>query len=225
VSDAVETPLAPPEILPLFPLAGALLLPGNWLPLNVFEPRYRALVTDVMESHRHLGIIQPLPTPDWPALEIPEQPELYPVGATGYIDRCEPQSDGRFLILLRGLTRFRIRHELELLNGYRRVTADYEEFAEDLREHRVILDPRPVLAALDAYSNAHQLSFDLDMLTGLPGSLLVNGLAGALPFSAQQKQALLEAPDLLARQDLLFDLMGSTGSPGPPIETAPITVN
>src|SRR5262245_59168458 len=126
-----------PEVLPVFPLTGSLLLPGNFLPLNVFEVRYRNMVADALEGERFIGMIQPLvPSPDnWPALFPPtENPELYRVGCAGRIERCEPQADGRYLIVLRGVSRFRVRQELPLVRGYRRVLADYGDFASDPAE-------------------------------------------------------------------------------------------
>src|SRR5436309_1107915 len=112
----------PPSPLPLLPLTGSLLLPGNFLPLNIFEPRYRNLVADAVEEGQHIGLIQPfVPRQDnWPALDLPpDNPELYEVGCAGRIERCEPQADGRFLLLLKGVTRFRVRQELPLVRGYR----------------------------------------------------------------------------------------------------------
>jgi Lon protease-like protein len=199
-----------PSVLPVFPLTGSLLLPGNWMPLNVFEPRYRNLVADAMEGDRHIGMIQPLvPHQDnWPALEErAEHPELYRVGCAGRIERCEPQADGRYIILLRGVRRFRARRELPLERGYRRVAADYEEFAADVAEPESIIDPGPLLQALQGFSHAHQLSFDFDVLGALPGIALLNGLAVALPFRPEEKQALLEAATPAERRELLLALL------------------
>jgi Lon protease-like protein len=207
-------PPAPPEVLPVFPLTGSLLLPGNWLPLNVFEPRYRNLVEDAMGGRadpRWIGMIQPrVPQQDnWPALEAPPaNPELYTVGCAGRIERCEPQEDGRYLILLRGASRFRVRRELARRRGYRRVAADYAEFAADRNETEVEIDPAPLLQAVRAFGEAQGLVFDLDVLAALPGVALLNGLAVALPFPPAEKQALLEAPGPQERRQLLLALMG-----------------
>lgn len=110
----------PPEILPVFPLTGTLLLPGNFLPLNIFEQRYGNMVADAMAGERTIGMIQPLvPRPDnWGMPEeVFDQPELYAVGCAGRIERCEPQPDGRYLVLLKGVSRFRVREELPPLRG------------------------------------------------------------------------------------------------------------
>jgi hypothetical protein len=254
-----------PAALPVFPLTGSLLLPGNWLPLNVFEPRYRNLVEDAIgkrperqrrgrrpdaepagggreraagedparrqrggdrDAGEHgdaggdaadrpgpswIGMIQPrVPQQDnWPALDAPPtNPELYTVGCAGRIERCEPQPDGRYLVLLKGVSRFRVRRELALRHGYRRVAADYSEFAADLGEPAVALDPAPVLRALRAFGQKQGLSFDFDVLAALTGVALLNGLAVALPFPPAEKQLLLEAEGPHQRQQLLLTLMG-----------------
>lgn len=212
----VESPRSPlqelPSILPIFPLTGSLLLPGNWLPLNIFEPRYVAMVEDAMEGSRAIGMIQPVVPrqdnrPDLAAPQ-PESPDVYSVGCAGVIERCEPQDDGRYLILLKGACRFRVGEELPEVNGYRRVRADYAPFADDLGEPEALLDPDPILTALRDFADDRELEFDLERLQTLPGVTLLNGLAVALPFSPGEKQALLEAEDPDRRRDLLLDLMG-----------------
>ncbi len=205
----VETSV--PKVIPVFPLTGSLLLPGNLLPLNVFEPRYRNLVADALESDRYIGMIQPLvPRQDnWvDAAEPSDEPQLYAVGCLGRIDECEPQEDGRYLVLLRGVCRFRVERELPLHRGYRRVMADYTDFASDLGELNVFLNPNPLMRALRAFGDKHELEFDYDLLASVPGISLLNGLAVALPFRPAEKQALLEAADPGVREELLLTLMG-----------------
>jgi Lon protease-like protein len=236
-----------PAILPVFPLTGSLLLPGNWLPLNVFEPRYRNMVEDAMAGAAGgvgasggggggggggeggagggagaggtgggggggwIGLIQPLvPQQDnWPAIEPPEEnPRLYSVGCAGRIERCEPQSDGRYHILLKGRSRFRVQDELPLRRGYRRVAVDYEEFAADLAEAEAEMDPARLLHAVRSFGKTQGLSFDLDVLAALPGIALLNGLAVALPFRPAEKQALLEATGPRQREEMLLAMMG-----------------
>jgi len=206
-------PAAPPPVLPLFPLTGSLLLPGNWLPLNVFEPRYRNLVADVLAAGRHIGMIQPIvPRQDnRPPLDAnpadPDEPALYPVGCAGRIEQCDPQPDGRYLVLLKGVSRFRVALELPLQHGYRSAAAEYAEFAGDLLEPELPLDASRAMCALQAFGKANGLSFDYDLLAGLPGVSLVNGLAVALPFRPAEKQALLEADGPEHRLELLLALM------------------
>jgi uncharacterized protein len=207
----VEIPTSAPTILPVFPLTGSLLLPGNLLPLNVFEPRYRNMVADAMAGERHIGMIQPLvPRQDnWVDLaQQPDDPELYSVGCLGRIDECQPQPDGRFLILLRGICRFRVRSEMPLQRGYRRVQAEYEEFECDREELSVSLNPARLMRALRAFGEKHEMELDFDLLASVPGISLLNGLAVALPFRPAEKQALLEAADPAVREDLLLTLMG-----------------
>jgi len=200
-----------PRVIPIFPLTGVVLLPLNWLPLHVFEPRYRALVEDAMAGDRVIGMVQPVmprhdnaPDPDAPP---EDDPVLYPVGCAGRIERCERQPDGRYLILLRGVRRFRVREELPGRNGYRRVEADYDEFAGDLDEAEAEIDATPALAAAQAFGRVRGFDIDLDKLAGLPGYSLVNGLAVAMPLAPAEKQALLEAPDPQQRLGLLTELL------------------
>jgi uncharacterized protein len=206
-----DTPISIPEILPVFPLTGSLLLPGNLLPLNVFEPRYRNMVADVIDGDPYIGMIQPLvPRQDnWvDAAQQTDQPELYHVGCVGRIDECELQTDGRYLVLLRGVSRFRVRQELPLQRGYRRVVADTAEFQRDGEELNVFLNPSRMMSALRAFGEKHELEFDFDLLSSVPGISLLNGLSVALPFRPAEKQALLEAADPAVREELLLTLMG-----------------
>ncbi|MEM7049456.1 MAG: LON peptidase substrate-binding domain-containing protein [Acidobacteriota bacterium] len=205
-----------PSVFPVFPLTGVLLLPSSFLPLHIFEPRYRAMVEDVAEEDRVIGMIQPLaprqdntPRPG----DEGQRPDLYEIGCAGRIERLEPQTGGRFVIVLRGVSRFRVRRELELCRGYRRVEADCSEFSADLEEDQVEVDPLPLIAALQERRPGE---VDLAQLEQLPGHTVVNGLAAALPFSPAEKQALLEADGPLARRDLLTSLIAMVGERSSP---------
>lgn len=207
---AADTPQLP-EIIPVFPLTGSLLLPGNLLPLNIFEPRYRNMVADALDGEQVIGMVQPLrPRPDnWvAAAQQPENPEIYTIGCLGRIEEHEPQDDGRYLIVLRGVARFRVRQELPLKRGYRRVMADYSEFQRDFDELNVFLNPSQIMRALRAFGEKHDLELDYDLLASVPGISLLNGLSVALPFRPAEKQALLEAADPAVREELLLTLMG-----------------
>ncbi|HEX4496157.1 MAG TPA: LON peptidase substrate-binding domain-containing protein [Thermoanaerobaculia bacterium] len=202
-----------PQIIPVFPLTGSLLLPGNLLPLNIFETRYRNMVADALEGEQLIGMVQPLhPRQDnWmPQVEDPDpdNPEIYHVGCLGRIEECEPQDDGRYLIVLRGVSRFRIREELARPRGYRRVKVEYDEFERDQGELNVFLNPSQMMRALRAFGDKHELEFDYDLLASVPGISLLNGLSVALPFRPAEKQALLEASDPSVREELLLTLMG-----------------
>jgi Lon protease-like protein len=215
----------------LFPLQGTLLLPGTFLPLNVFEPRYRQLVARAMAEDRRIGMIQPWATDDTgraPAVAAPAQPPLYDVGCLGEVIECEPQPDGRYLIVLRGERRFRVLEELAIdSGGYRRVRADLSEFEEDTRELGQVMDVGSLLAVAAHFCAAHDLDFDIDLLAALPAAQAVNALCAALPFGGAEKQALLEAAEPRVRRDLLTSLleMQLSGSLEPLEPYAPPIVN
>lgn len=215
-----------PEVLPLFPLTGFLLLPGNWMPLNVFEPRYRHMIEDLLaesgDDGAYIGMIQPIvpgddnrgPRTVDPMFVDPEAPALYTVGCVGRLEKCEPQEDGRFHVLLRGVCRFRVAEEVGERRGYRRARADYRPFGTDLVEPDAPVDPDPLLAALREFATRQGLEIDFRRLELLPGPALVNGLSVALPFSPGEKQALLEADGVEHRSELLLSLMGMGFTPG-----------
>jgi uncharacterized protein len=196
--------------LPVFPLTGTLLLPGTYLPLNIFEERYLNMVRDALEGDRRIGMVQPM-VPGLDNWGIPpfdlDEPELYPVGCCGLIDQHELQEDGRYLIVLEGFVRFRILSELEPVRGYRRVEVDFAEFEIDLRSEEPEVEKREILAVLDRFSRQKDMEIDPDLLAALSGRRLVNTLSTALPFTAVEKQALLEARSDEDRASLLISLM------------------
>ena len=194
-----------PENLPIFPLTGAILLPGGRLPLHIFEERYRNMVEDALEGDGFIGMIQPQ-TPA-PEVDPREASELYSVGCAGLIERWENLDDGRYIILLKGIARFRIGRELESVHGYRRVEADYGGFARDLDEERAEVETDRLMRALKSFGEAHRVPIELDKLAELSGLALLNSLAMALPFQPAEKQALLEAPDVQRRLETLLALM------------------
>ncbi len=209
----------------LFPLTGMLLLPGTFLPLNVFEPRYRKLVERALDDDRRIGMIQPTrPAPDHlgPGSSDPESPELYDVGCLGELVESERQEDGRYLIVLKGLSRFRVVKELEpSVGGYRRVEGDIGGFEHDADELQADFEVGEMLAAAGDFGRSASLDLDVDLLASLPPAQAVNALAAALPFEPAEKQALLEAETPLARRDLLVELLRfavapSSGTPEPP---------
>ncbi len=196
-------------VLPVFPLTGSLLLPGNFMPLNIFEPRYRNMVGDTLKEDRMIGMIQPrLPGRDNLGVADEERPDLYSVGCAGVIEESEHQEDGRYLIVLKGTCRFRIRSELEAFRGYRRVVAGFDEFVIDLQPSDELIDRPVLLAAVQSFSSDHGLDFDHELLASLPALNLLHAVAAALPFAPDEKQALLEAHTPLERQQTLLMLMG-----------------
>jgi len=192
-----------PEVIPVFPLAGALLLPEGELPLNIFEPRYLAMVGDAMAGARIIGIVQPT-HPLAPAHE----PPIYPIGCSGRINDYKETDDGRFLINLTGVCRFSIVHELDTEEPYRLVTAAYERYRDDIEGNiGAGIDRTALFPALRAYLDAKDLSADWDKIEQLPEATLVTSLAMACPFAPSEKQALLEAPSLTERGRLITALM------------------
>jgi uncharacterized protein len=213
------TPADLPETLPLFPLPGALLLPRGQMPLNVFEPRYLAMVDFAMASHRLIGMIQPDPAQAGSAMV----PHLFSVGCAGRITQLAETGDGRYLVQLTGIARFRLLEELRAVTPYRQAQVDFAPFAGDLepRKGENAVDRAAVLAALKAFSTANQLDVDWGNINEAPSEALVNALCMMAPFGISEKQALLEAADLKARGDMLvaiteFELarQGHDGGPG-----------
>jgi Lon protease-like protein len=148
-----------------------------------------------------------LKKPDAAASGRPNPP-VAEVGCLGRIEDSERQPDGRYLIVLRGVSRFRVHEELARPRGYRRVRVDYAEFPRDFDELNVFLNPTQMMKALRAFGDKHELEFDYDLLASVPGISLLNGLSVALPFRPAEKQALLEAADPAVREELLLALMG-----------------
>jgi len=204
-------PIVPlPEILPVFPLTGVLLLPGTVLPLHVFEPRYRNMVEDVLENMRVFGMIQPFaPQPDNRPLTGAEneKPELYRVGCAGHIERWERLPDGRFFLQLRGINRFSFSEELPLLKGYRRVRAIYEEFPDATLHEGWCCERQAILQALTEYGQAHGMDVKIEQADRFTDLELVNLLGVSLPFHPAEKQALLEALTLKERESVLVNLL------------------
>jgi uncharacterized protein len=206
-----------PGVLPVFPLTGILLLPRGRLPLNIFEPRYLAMTRDALGGERLIGMIQPSEPQDDNRGRGLANPPLYPVGCAGRVTQFSETDDGRFLITLTGLSRFRIVEELPLLSGYRRVVPDWAPFAQDrMPAGEPRFDRDRLLRGLKGYFAQRGISADLDAIERAPGEYLVTSLAMACPFAPSEKQALLEAADLDARAELLTALveMAAVEPPG-----------
>lgn len=147
-----------PASLPVFPLSGALLLPGGILPLNIFEPRYIAMFDDALGGDRLIGMIQPTDPNAHDPKKSDEIPALFPVGCAGRITSFSETGDGRYLVTLSGLARFKIARELEPRRGYRRVAADWTAFSNDMRESECSLDRPRFVNLLQSYFQLHGLS-------------------------------------------------------------------
>ena len=189
------------DVIPVFPLAGALLLPRGQMPLNIFEPRYLAMVDDALAGRRLIGMIQP----DTAHTGDDAKPSLYRIGCVGRITQLGETGDGRYLIELTGIARFRVVEELSVPTPYRQCRVTYAPFADDFVAHKGedSVDRRALLAALAAFLKANDLKADWDGIENAPNEALVNALAMMSPYGAAEKQALLEAPDLKTRAEIL----------------------
>jgi Lon protease-like protein len=192
-----------PQKIPVFPLPGALLLPRADLPLNIFEPRYLEMVSDALSGERIIGIIQPRDDSD-----TAERPDLMKVGCAGRITSYAETPDGRMLVTLTGVSRFSIKSELTVDTAYRQVVANFKPFAIDLVMDLGAADVnRPaLLTAFKDYLTANNMSADWSEINAASTEVLVNTLSLLAPYPASEKQALLEAPDLKTRADVLVAL-------------------
>ncbi len=186
-----------PASFPIFPLSKALLLPRGQLPLNVFEPRYLAMVDDAIKGQRIIGMIQPDPEA--------AAPGLFPVGCAGRITQLAETGDGRYLLTLTGIARFKIVKEIAALTPYRQCCADFSPFLIDFspRAGEDLVDRDGVLRTLRDFAETNDLQLDWDSINEAPNEALVNSLSMMSPFGAREKQALLEAQDLKGRADVL----------------------
>ena len=191
-----------PEIVPIFPLPGVLLLPGGRLPLNIFEPRYLAMVRDAISGNRMIGMIQP--REDGPDIG---STKVYGTGCVGRITAFSETDDGRYLITLQGLVRFDVSRELPPIEGYRRVVADYGRFRADLGEDGSEIDRDRLLEVLDTYFAANGIEGDWDAIEKTEDESLVTSLAMICPFAAPEKQALLEAMTLPERVETMTTIL------------------
>jgi Lon protease-like protein len=201
-----------PEILPVFPLQGALLLPGGQLPLNIFEPRYRAMTEDAMGGARVIGMIQPKVRE---RIDPADKPDLHRTGCVGKITSFTETSDGRYLINLTGICRFDVKREVPPLRGYRRVEADFAPYAGDFEPPREsAFDRAAIVSALKTYLARNDFAADWKAVKETCTADLVVLLAAMCPFTAIEKQALLEAPDAAERGRILTSLLAMGGETG-----------
>src|ERR1700680_2225852 len=212
-----------PEVIPVFPLPGALLLPRGQMPLNIFEPRYLAMIDDALRSgQRLIGMIQPDPT--HPGADE-NRPQLFQVGCVGRLTQFAESGDGRYLIQLTGVARFRIKAELPVETPYRQCQVTYQPFVDDFtaRKGEDEVDRKALLRALSSFLKANNLKADWEGIENAPNEALVNALAMMSPYDAAEKQAMLEAPDLKTRAEILvavteIELAKSKTSGEPPLQ-------
>ena len=206
-----------PDTIPVFPLPGALLLPRARLPLNIFEPRYLAMLDDAMKSeHRLIGMVQPRGDDQQP-------PKLQKIGCAGRVTSLSETEDGRYLIVLSGIARFRIEQELEGFSPYRRVRVQWSDFAADLGSTPALpgFEREEFLELLRKFFEVASLSSDWDSLRDADPELLINSLSMMCPFQVEEKQALLESPSLSDRCETLtalFRFAIAAGGEGGPLQ-------
>ncbi|MFL1462382.1 LON peptidase substrate-binding domain-containing protein [Roseococcus sp. DSY-14] len=204
-----------PAEIAVFPLSGALLLPGGRLPLNIFEPRYLAMVLDSLAEGRMFGMIQGDPS-------RPRRADggsaIFGVGCLGRLSSFAEMEDGRLLITLTGVARFQVMEELPMRRGYRRVRADYGPFLADLEPETLPVPRADILQAVRPFFAAKGLEVNHEAIEALSGHALVTTLAMVCPFTVAEKQALLEANTLPERASALLALlrMGALGGELPP---------
>lgn len=215
-----------PQVIPIFPLSGVLLLPGGKMPLNIFEPRYLAMVGDALAGARVIGLIQPMkadgaedgrpaettaggePVPAG-AGSVGDAAAIYPMGCAGRITQFSETEDGRYLLTLSGLCRFSVIKELPLHRGYRRVIPGWTKFEADMAEAPapVAIDRERMVRALKSYFKLNEINANWDAINDTPDDRLVTSLSMICPFAPSEKQALLECPDANERARVLTALM------------------
>ena len=200
-SRLIETLEQMPDHLPVFPLAGALMLPRGQMPLNVFEPRYLEMIDAALRGNRLIGMIQPVENEG----DGEGPPTLFPVGCAGRISQFIEAEGDRYIITLTGLCRFRLTEEMTVRTPFRQVKVSYAEFADDFeaRKGEEAVDRADLVRTLRAYVEAEQLEINWREVNAAPTEDLVNALSMMCPFGSREKQALLEAPDLAARAAFL----------------------
>ncbi|MBL9051887.1 MAG: LON peptidase substrate-binding domain-containing protein [Tabrizicola sp.] len=192
-----------PDTIPVFPLPGALMLPRARLPLHIFEPRYLAMIEDCMKSkHRLIGMIQPRETPGG-------EKRLQAIGCAGRLTGFSETEDGRYMITLSGISRFRVKEEVDGFTPYRRCMVEWGPFSRDLGPPEE--DPGfrrdAFMALLGRYFTKLSLSTDWNSLKTAEAELLINSLSMLCPFTSEDKQALLEAPTLVTRRETMVTLI------------------
>jgi Lon protease-like protein len=193
-----------PEIIPIFPLPGAVLMPRGRLPLHIFEPRYLAMLEDALKTpSRLIGMIQPS------LGEGPRGPSLHKIGCAGRVTQFSETEDGRYMITITGISRFRLLKEVEGFTPYRRCAVSWDGFERDLggEEADEGFRRRDFFDLLSRFLESCGMSTDWDSLKDADVELLINALSMMLDFAPEDKQALLEAPSLSTRRETLVTLM------------------
>ncbi|MGL4239738.1 MAG: LON peptidase substrate-binding domain-containing protein [Beijerinckiaceae bacterium] len=196
---AYSGPREMPGAIPVFPLAGALLLPRGHMPLNIFEPRYMAMIDHALAGDRLIGMVQPNP-------DKSDLGGLYSVGCAGRITQMAETGDGRYLITLTGVARFKLLPEVNAKTPFLQFSVDWSPFADDYvpKKGEAEVDRTGVVEALRKFSDANNVAVDWDSVKEAPNEALVNALSMMSPYGVKEKQALLEAADLRSRGEMLI---------------------
>lgn len=190
------------NVIPVFPLSAALLLPGGHLPLNIFEPRYLAMTDRALAGSRLIGMIQPRLDG---AIRADGEPELCQVGCVGRLSSVSETGDGRYMVTLNGICRFRVIEEIAVKTPFRQCRiVPFESDLHENEDDEEAIDRGALLRAFRAYLDANNLEADWDSVNQAENASLVNALSMMVPYGAAEKQALLEAPDLKTRADTLI---------------------
>ena len=194
-----------PEVIPVFPLTGALLLPRSRLPLHLFEPRYLAMLDDALKSPgRLIGMVQPSMAPGKKDCD-----RLQAIGCVGRVTQMSETEDGRYMITLTGISRYRVLEEVDGFTPYRRARISWDGFDRDLgpADTDAGFDREAFMNLLARYFDSRELQTDWDTLKEADDELLINSLSMLLGFEPEDKQALLEAPSLTTRRETLVTLL------------------
>ncbi len=196
-----------PDVIPIFPLTGALLLPRARIPLHLFEPRYLAMLDDALKTpQRLIGLVQPNKVPGRPGHG------LQSIGCAGRVTQFSETEDGRYMVTLAGMSRFRVVEEIEGFTPYRRARVSWDGFERDRgpEEEDARFNRTAFLTTLAQYFDSQDLQTDWDSLKEADDELLINSLSMLLGFEPEDKQALLEAPSLSTRRETLMTLIEFT---------------
>jgi Lon protease-like protein len=193
-----------PEVLPVFPLQGAMLLPQGRMPLNIFEPRYLNMVIDSLKNSRHIGMVQPLVTRPGPSKATQK---LFSIGCAGRISAFAETDDGRIMLTLQGICRFEILEEIESNTLYRQVKPDFRGFEQDLSFQDTTIDREKLIEILRDYLNLKDININLNALEKTTDAFLIATLGMIIPFNDGEKQTIMEARDLIDIVEMMVALM------------------
>jgi len=223
INEGYHSPGDLPAVIPVFPLAGALLLPRGELPLNIFEPRYLAMIDATLAGDRVIGMIQPRIGPD--GVDMSEPPALCDIGCAGRLTGFQETGDGRYLVTLTGIARFRIVEEIDAGTPFRQCRITAEPFAADFDEDQgqAGVDRAKLLKTLRDFLDANDMETDWESINRASTETLVNALSMLSPYGPREKQALLEAEDLDTRAEVLIAvtemaLARASDEPGPSLQ-------